>query len=41
MFELEAAPQTEFGGRELQEWHLSMEREKAMYFADHERCNYK
>lgn len=40
-FELEAAPHTEFGGRELQEWHLSMEREKAMYFADRERCNYK
>ena len=40
-FELEAAPTTEFGSRELQEWELSMEREKQMYFAEHERSNYK
>lgn len=40
-FEIEAPPTTEFGSRELREWELSMEREKQMYFADHERSNYK
>lgn len=40
-FEIEAAPEIEFGKRELREWELSMEREKAMYFADHIHSNYK
>eukprot|EP00438_Fugacium_kawagutii_P002527 Skav219544 [mRNA] locus=scaffold1863:29000:29917:+ [translate_table: standard] len=40
-FEIEAAPEIEFGKRELREWELSMEREKAMYFANHVQSHYK
>ena len=40
-FEMEAAPETEFGSKEMREWELSMEREKAMYFADHKQSSYK
>ena len=40
-FEMEEVPQTEFGQKELVEWHKSLDREKAMYFADRPQSNYK